>query len=298
VKLAFIGSGPNGADRRWTRGFFTRLAEKGENFFRNLYGWGLHYYCGSTGKKVSTEYTTDEWYELLGKSDRMESLIKDHWSVMGEIDTRRQVKLVVDEWGAWHERDKDMPETYLWAYPGTLRDSLVAGINLDTFNRHADKIAMANVAQLINTIHSLFLAYEDKFIATPNYHVFEMYSAHQGGTSVRTVFSAPRVSYSVAEKANSLWGLQGSASLHDKQLVLTVVNPHHNQARETEITLRGSSVRACQSRVLSSTDIHAHNSFANPRALEPKDADVSINSSTFVYQFLPASVTRLQISLA
>jgi len=298
VKLAFIGSGPNGADRRWTRGFFTRLAEKGENFFRNLYGWGLHYYCGSTGKKVSTEYTTDEWYELLGKSDRMESLINDHWSVMGEIDTRRQVKLVVDEWGAWHERDKDMPETYLWAYPGTLRDALVAGINLDTFNCHADKIALDNVAQLINTIHSLFLAYEDKFIATPNYHVFEMYSAHQGGTSVRTVFSAPRVSYSVAEKANSLWGLQGSASLHDKQLVLTVVNPHHNQARETEITLRGSSVRACQSRVLSSTDIHAHNSFANPRALEPKDADVSINSSTFVYQFLPASVTRLQISLA
>src|SRR5438128_10831357 len=108
---------------------------------------------------------------------------------------RRQVKLIVDEWGAWHERDKDMPETYLWAYPGTLRDALVAGISLDTFNRHADKIAMANVAQLINTIHSLFLAYEDKFIATPNYHVFEMYAAHQGGQSVRTQFSTPTVSY-------------------------------------------------------------------------------------------------------
>ena len=243
VKLAFIGSGPNGADRRWTRGFFTKLAEKGENFFRNLYGWALHYYCGSTGKKVSTDYTTDEWYELLGKSDRMESLIIDHWSVMGEIDTRRQVKL-------------------------------------------------------INTIHSLFLAYEDKFIATPNYHVFEMYSAHQGGTSVRTVFSAPRVSYTVPEKANSLWGLQGSAWLHDKQLVLTVVNPHHNQARETEIAIRGASIGSCQSKVLSSTDIHAHNSFTNPRALEPKDADVNISGSTFVYQFLPASVTRLQISLA
>jgi alpha-N-arabinofuranosidase len=105
------------------------------------------------------------------------------------------VKLIVDEWGAWHERAADMPETYLWAYPGTLRDALVAGLNLDTFNRHADKVAMANVAQLINTIHSLFLAHEDKFIVTPNFHVFEMYSAHQGGTSVRTVFSAPRVSY-------------------------------------------------------------------------------------------------------
>jgi len=306
VKLGFIGSGPNGGDRRWTRGFFTKLAEKGENFFSNLYGWALHYYCGSTGKRNSIEYTTDEWYELLGKADRMESLINDHWAVMGEIDTRRRVKLIVDEWGAWHERAADMPETYLWAYPGTLRDALVAGLNLDTFNRHADKVVMANVAQLINTIHSLFLAHEDKFIVTPNFHVFAMYSAHQGGTSVRTVFSAPRVSYTVSANPNpnanpspnSLWGLQGSASLHEKELVLTVVNPHHNQSREAEIAIRGGSIRSCRSRVLSATDIHAHNSFANPRGLEPKDAEVNAGGPTLVYQFLPASVTRLQMSLA
>ena len=198
-----------------------------------------------------------------------------------------------------------MPETYLWAYPGTLRDALVAGLNLDTFNRHADKVVMANVAQLINTIHSLFLAHEDRFIVTPNFHVFEMYSAHQGGTSVRTVFSAPRVSYTVSANPNpnanpspnSLWGLQGSASLHEKELVLTVVNPHHNQPRETEIAIRGGSIRSCRSRVLSATDIHAHNSFANPRGLEPKDAEVNAGGPTLVYQFLPASVTRLQMSL-
>ncbi len=77
----------------------------------------------------------------------------------------------------------------------TLRDALIAGLTLDTFNRHADKVVMANVAQLINTIHSLFIAYEDKFVATPNYHVFEMYAAHQGGQAVRTMFSAPALSY-------------------------------------------------------------------------------------------------------
>jgi alpha-N-arabinofuranosidase len=153
------------------------------------------------------------------------------------------------------------------------------------------------VAQLVNTIHSLFLAYEDKFILTPNYHVFEMYAAHQGGQSVRTLFSAPTATYTLGGKQNALWGLQGSASLHDKELILTVVNPHHNQPRDAEIAIRGASVRSGQSRILSSTDIHAHNNFANPHALEPKDAQVNATGPTIVFQFPPASVTRLQLAL-
>jgi alpha-N-arabinofuranosidase len=95
---------------------------------------------------------------------------------MAESDPTHKVKLIVDEWGAWHAAAADMPANYLWAYPGSLRDALVAALTLDTFNRHADKIAMANVAQLVNTIHSLFLAREDKFTVTPNYHVFAMYT--------------------------------------------------------------------------------------------------------------------------
>jgi alpha-N-arabinofuranosidase len=297
VKMAYIGSGPNAGDWKWTRGCFNRLAERGEGSFNSLYGWALHYYCGTTGKKISVEFTLDEWYELIGNADRMESLVNEHWTIMGETDTKRRVKLIVDEWGAWHGRAENMPETYLWAYPGTLRDALVSGLTLDTFNRHSDKIVMANVAQLINTIHSLFLAYEDKFIVTPNYHVFDMYSAHQGGQAVRALFSAPTLEYTAASKQNKLWGLQGSASLHNKQLVLTVVNPHHNQARDTEIAIRGASIKSGQSRILSSTDLHAHNSFANPNGLEPKDAAVNATGATIVFQFPAASVTRLTLEL-
>ena len=80
-------------------------------------------------------------------------------------------------------RIPDVPPGYLYAYAGTLRDALISAINLDIFQRHADKVAMANPAQLVNTIHSLFHTYEDKFILTPNYHVFEMYGAHAGATS-------------------------------------------------------------------------------------------------------------------
>jgi len=296
-KLAFIASGPNGGDARWTRGFFSRMVERNENALNNVYGWAMHYYCGSTGKRNAIDFPLEEWYELLGKADKMESIINLHWAIMGETDQRRRAKLIVDEWGAWHARAAEMPETYLWAYPGALRDALVSGMTLDTFHRHADKVVMANVAQLINTIHSLFLAYEDKFIATPNYHIFDMYSAHQGAQALRTVFTAPKIDYKVADKPNTLWGLQGSASLRGKQLVLTVVNPHHNESRDTEIAIRGAVVKSGQSRMLSSTDLRAHNSFDQPHALEPKDAGVSGSGPSISFQFPAASVTRLILDL-
>ena len=298
LKLAFIASGPNGGDRKWTRGLFTKLAEKGDRFFDNVYGLAMHYYCGSTGKRDAGDFPESEWYELLGRANRMESIIIDHWATMGEIDTRHRVKLIVDEWGAWHARDKDMPENYLWAYAGSLRDALVSGLTLDTFNRHADKVVMANAAQLINTIHSCFLAYEDKFIVTPNYHVFEMYAAHQGGTSLRTLFAAPAVNYSVNNMPNTLWGLQGSASLKDKQLVLTVVNPHATEARETEIAVRGAAIKSGESRTLTASDLRARNTFANPHGLEPTNAKLNVSGSNVTFKFAPASVTRLTLALS
>ena len=233
----------------------------------------------------------------------METLIEDHWQIMGEFDRERRVKLAVDEWGAWHKQDADVPPGYLYAYAGTLRDALISAINLDTFQRHADKVVMANPAQLVNTIHSLFHTYEDKFVLTPNYHVFEMYMAHAGATAVRTEFVAPKAGFTRIDAQQkqipaSLWGLNGSASLKDKQLVLTVVNPHHKEVRETEIAIRGAAVKAAETRTLTATDIRARNSFANPNALEPRNGSVNASGSTITFQFAPASVTRLSFSLS
>lgn len=303
VQLKLIGSGPNGGDLNWTRKAFEGLALKGSRQIAKLYGWGLHYYCGSTGQQVANEFTENEWYDLLERANRMESLIESHWQVMGEYDRERRVKLAVDEWGAWHKQDPDVPPAYLYAYAGTLRDALISAINLDTFQRHAEKVAMANPAQLVNTIHSLFHTYEDHFLMTPNYHVFEMYGAHAGATSLRTEFVAPKASFTRLDAQRrevpvSLWGLNGSASLKEKQLVLTVVNPHAKDARETDIAIRGASIRSAESRTLTSGDLHARNSFANPNALEPKNAAVNAAGSNITFTFAPASITRLTFALS
>ncbi len=304
VPLKLIGSGPNGGDVNWTRKFFEGLAQKGQRQIDKLYGWGLHYYSGSTGQQIANEYTENEWYDLLERSNRMETLIEDHWQVMGEFDRTRRVKLAVDEWGAWHKQDADMPAGYLYAYAGTLRDALVSGMHLDTFQRHADKVVMANPAQLVNTIHSLFHTYEDKFILTPNYHVFEMYMPHMNATAVRTEFISPKVNFARLDAQRkeipaSLWGLNGSASINGKTVTLTAVNPDAKSARETEINLSGAKIVSANARVLSSTDIHARNSFDNPNGLVPRNENVTLaTGGKLVYKFAPASVTRLTLNIA
>ena len=307
VNLAFIGSGPNGGDSEWTRRFFTKLVEKGQGQLGSLYGWGMHNYTWNLSKGQSNDwfsakgdglsFALEDWYELFRQGDGMEALIKSQWDAMGQIDRQHRVKLIVDEWGAWYKPGTEAHSTHLLGQASTLRDALLSGLTLDTFNRHADKVVMANVAQLINCLHALFIAHEDHFIVTPTFHVFEMYSAHHGGTAVRTLFSAPTVNYTRMGKPASFWGLAGSASLHDKELIVTAVNPHASEPKDADIVVRGATVQSARSRVLTANDIHAHNSFENPRALEPRDDVVNLRNGSVVFRLPPASVVRLQLKL-
>ena len=306
LELSLIGSGPNGGDLQWTRNFFTRLLETGEGQLRRLWGWALHHYSWNVSRGATTDwyegkgdavaFTSDEWYELLNEADRMDGLITSHWTVMGEFDRRRRVKLVVDEWGAWHREGTEVAPSHLFGQQSTMRDALLAALTLDTFHRHADKVAMANVAQLINCLHALFLAHEDRFVATPTFHVFEMYGAHVGGRAVRSVFSAPRIGYARVNGAGTMWGLGGSASLKDRTLTLTVVNPHIAEASIAEIALRGAAVKSVRASVIAASDIHAHNTFDRPDTVRQRDTPAGTPSgSTLTHTFPPASVTRLTI---
>jgi alpha-N-arabinofuranosidase len=307
-ELSFIGSGPNVDDWAWTRGFFEELARKGRGELRRVWGWALHHYAwnlsrGRTrdwiqGKADALTFDAVDWYELLREGDRMEGLINGHWQIMGEEDPEHSVKLVVDEWGPWYKAGSEAtPGDQLEQMP-TLRDAVFSGMNLDMFNRHPEKIAMANCAQLINCLNSLYLAHEDRFVVTPVGHVFAMYAAHQGGQALRTIFSAPTVQYDRDGKPATFWGLKGSASLRDKELTLTVVNPHVSEARESEIALRGASLNSGSATTLTHSDIHAHNTFEQRQVVVPQTKALELKGRTLNYTFPPASVTKLALTLA
>ncbi len=305
VDLAFIGAGPNGSDLEWTRRFFTKMNER--RALGSMWGWAMHHYSwnvssGRTsdwfqGKGDAVKYSDEEWYEMLREADRIDTMISDHWNVMGEIDRAHRVKLVVDEWGTWFKPGSEVDNTHLLGQQSTIRDAVLAGLTLDTFHRHAEKVAMAAVAQLVNCLQSLFLAHEDKLVLTPTYHVFDMYSVHQGKTSVRTVFLSPRPNYTRNGQPATIRGLNGSASLDGKRLVLTVTNPDLKATRETEIAVRGASIRSVKGTILTANDIHEHNSFADPNRVTPKAIAVALTGNALVHKFAPASVTRLDIEL-
>jgi alpha-L-arabinofuranosidase len=306
-ELSFIASGPNVDDWEWTRGFLEEVTRKGKGRLRSVYGLALHHYAwnlsrGRTtdwnqGKGDALKFDEVDWYELLREGQRMEGLIEGHWQVMSAIDNEHRVKLIVDEWGPWYKPGSEMVPDDLLQQTPTLRDAVFSGMTLDIFNRHPEKVAMANCAQLINNLNCLFLAHEEKFCVTPVAHVFGMYAGHQGGQSLRTIFSASPVAYDRDGKPATFWGLAGSSSLHDKQVVLTVVNPHVSRASEAEIAVRGASVKSGTVTTLTHSDIHAYNSFEHRDVVKPTTSTLQAGGKVLHYELPPASVTRLELTL-
>jgi alpha-L-arabinofuranosidase len=289
-----IAAGPDRNDLDWTKRFFARWADGAR---APINGWAPHYYCGTTGHAL--KFSVDQWYEQLHKANQMEPLIKDQWAAMGAFDRKHAIKLVVDEWGSWHPAGTEINPRHLFEQMGTLRDAMVAAISLDTFNRHADKVRMANVAQLVNNLHSLFLADGDKFVATPTYHVYAMYRPHQNARAVRIDVQTPEVAFRAGGNAERIVRLAGSASRRDKdQVTLTLVHLHASEPAEVLIRLRGGSARDVRHSVLSHSELNAHNTFEQPDAVRPRTSELAAHGAEIRYTLPPASVNRFEMRLA
>ena len=282
IPLYSIACGPSGDDRDWTKRFFQQYNRASRTAIN---GWSFHYYCGSAGGVI--DFTEVQWYELLGKANFMEKIIVSQWELLGEFDPQHNIKLIVDEWGAWHPSGTEINPNHLFEQVSTMRDALIAGLTLDTFNRHADKVYMSNVAQLVNNLHSLFLADEEKFVATPNFYVYEMYVPHQGALSINTEFDTQNIA--------DLPILAGSASVKDKVICLTVTNLHATESVEAEICVSETVLKEAKIICLSHNDIHAHNTFTEQKEVIPKVSEVVLKDGRLIHKFNPASITRLDI---
>jgi alpha-N-arabinofuranosidase len=179
----------------------------------------------------------------------------------------------------------------------TLRDALASALTLDIFQQHADKLLVANFTGLINQEGGLFLADGDKFVATPIFHVFQLYSAHQGGQALRTQIDAPTLYEQKTGKRDTLKRLHGSASIKGPILTLTLVNPHASEACEPTILIRGGEVGSAEISALADGDIHARNTFENPDRVRPVASPLNAHGSRFTCRLPAASVNRLSLRL-
>jgi alpha-N-arabinofuranosidase len=268
-----IACGPNNADWDWTRRFFEWMQNHYSNGFGarldHVQGFAAHYYCGTAG--TATQYSAEQWLELLAKASAIEGVILGCREIMDQYDPQRRIGLIFDEWGAWHPVESGKPTGGLYQQ-NTIRDACVAALTLDIFHNHADKVVMANIAQLINVLQAVLLVNEDQCIKTPTYHVFDLYQPHKDAQAVRFVTDADAVSDGgmaasycqtryLQPRPFVLRAVQGSASIRDRTLCVTAVNTHPSEAVEIDLEVRGGAVSTVEVVYLSADTIHAHNTF-------------------------------------
>ncbi len=308
LDLQFVGSGPNNDDLDWTHRFFEQIYSGSHPYHTSgLYGWSVHYYASNLSRGKTQDWILSkgdalafdkvDWYELMRVSNGIEQIVEDQWSVIGQYETAHHIKLVVDEYGPWYREGTEVDPTHIFGQQVTIRDALATALTLDIFNRHADKVGIATNAQLVNNINAVFLAHEDKFVTTPNYHVFSMYADHAGGRNLRTEFTAPSVRYTRDGQAAQFWGLNGSVSQKGNKLTLTVVNPDLENSIETQIALRGGQIKDVTGTLLTASDMHAHNTFDAPDSVKPAPLPVRISDGAAMVRFPNGSVSKVQITL-
>jgi alpha-N-arabinofuranosidase len=223
---------------------------------------------------------------------------------MDEYDPERRIKLIYDEWGAWHPVEKGKPAGGLYQQ-NTIRDACVAAITLDTFHNNADKLYMANIAQLINVLQAVLLVNEDSVVKTPTYHVFDLYRPHKGAQAVRLVNSAETVSDGGASAEHcrrcyrdkqpfALRAVQGSASIKNDAVCVTVVNTHPSQAVDLDLEIHKAHLETAEVVALSTGDIHDHNTFGEPNLVKLACPQTLRGTGCRVrVQLAPASVSRV-----
>ena len=259
-KPKFVICGANGHDIPWTR----RLLKEAGDKVSHIWGMSVHYYCGAAGDTVS--FSEKEWYQLLRQADFMRRIVDDHRAAMDEFDPQRKIGLIVDEWGCWHPGGTGPSKGYnLFEQQSTMRDAVVAALTLNIFNNRCDVVAMANVAQLCNNLHCLFLAGGEHFVETPTYFVYDLFKGHQGGKQLDIINECGEI------EGESLEQISASASLSaDGTLTLTMANLSCAESAEIRLTGVGAALDGeCEFALLAADDVHAHNTFENPACVQP-----------------------------
>lgn len=287
-KPYLVAVGPRGhskdLDLGWTTGFFEAM----QGHRSPVDGLSVHYYTDfrNSPENVST-FDTRGWYDVIREGLRTETVIEQHWAAMAKFDPQRHIKFVLDEWGVWYRPGEETTPSHLLSQPLTLRDALHTAVTFDVLNRHADKIAMANVAQTINCIHSLFLAHEDRFVRTPVYYVFELYRPHMGAQLAAMRIRGPELKAPSRNTPATIQALSGSASVKGQILTATITNLSHNAPVNTQLRLTAGTLAEARATILTHPEMIARNSFDQPNVVKLAPHAVKLSGTNSATVALP-----------
>ncbi|MCL2203756.1 MAG: alpha-N-arabinofuranosidase [Defluviitaleaceae bacterium] len=256
----------------------------------------LHYYCmpgeGWHDKLSATEFDEEIYYKTLHKALLMDELITNHANIMSRYDPAHRVGIIVDEWGTWFAVEPGTNPGFLFQQ-NTMRDAMVAGLTLNIFNRHANRVVMANLAQTVNVLQAVILTEGEKMLLTPTYHVFDLFKHHHDAHLVHSYAQTQ----SIGTEKFPLPNLSVSASVGtDGKLTATLVNPSADKALPVTLFLTGMEAKNASARVLSG-GMRDLNDFDAPQKLKvsPFD-DIKAASDKITLTMPPCAVMEVRIS--
>ncbi len=260
--LLKVAGGANVADYNWTETVMRNVPA------RMMWGLSLHYYVHPGGwddKGSATQFSDQQYVQTMERAYYMDELITRHDAIMTKYDPEKKVALVVDEWGAWYNVEPGTNPGFLFQQ-NTMRDALIAAVTLNIFHKHADRVRMANLAQIINVLQAIIFTDGDKMLLTPTYHIFDMYKVHQDATLLPSTTTCSKIENGKF-KADQI---SASAS-KDKDGVIHVslANLDLNKAVTVKVDVRGFKAKGvADAQVLTSTNINDFNSFETPDKIE------------------------------
>ena len=264
--------GANVDDYHWTKGVLKTAFDHVLSEFHGFMDYlSLHYYVHPEGWEIkgsATDFDEEVWYKTLNKALHMDELIRGHSAIMDQYDPEKKIGLCVDEWGSWYTCEPGTNPGFLYQQ-NTIRDALIAGITLNIFNKHCDRVKMAALAQMVNVLQSVLLTEGDKMIKTPTYHVMHMYRYHQGSELLESALSdveeigvgewkVPKVTESVSVDQDGI-------------ITITMNNLSVTEEEEVQIHLINSGHEVKEARIVTHTDMHAKNTFEEPEQVQETD---------------------------
>lgn len=257
-----IASGANTDDYKWTEAMMSIAGDQVD-------GLSLHYYTLPDGgwppHTDPIHFDETGWADALAQSEHIDELITKHSAIMDKYDPKKRVMLAVDEWGAWYQQDPGTHPGFL-RQQNTLRDAMIASTTLDIFAKHADRVRMSAIAQMVNVLQAMILTDGAKMVRTPTYWVYDMYKPWQDATVLPIALDTP--SYTKGKftiPAISSSAVKGKDGLI--HIALSNVDP--DTSNTVTIALDGTNAKSVSGTVLTAPAITSHNTFDDPDAVKP-----------------------------
>lgn len=288
-RLERIAAGPGGTDLHW-------LDVVAERVKQDVQGISLHYYTlGNTwrDKLPATGFPETGWYAVLRDALKIDQLLIDAEKIMDKHDPNGRVGLYVDEWGTWYSAAPGTNPAFLYQQ-NTIRDAVVAGATFNIFHRHAKRVKMANIAQLVNVLQALILTEGDKMLLTPTYHVFEMYQVHHDATFLPVDVTTDNATLGT----ESLPAVSASASRDAQGRVhLSLVNLDPKTVATVDARIEGQKFTSVSGRVLTAPAMDTHNTFDAPNRVQPAAfTGATLQDSSLKVRLPPRSVVVLTLA--